>query len=143
MPCTCPHAFFSRTIIAVRTSREETQCSRRVHWLHPDALSETPAADSREERLPMNAQKDRSSELEKLFTKLSRLQDEKSRKNYIDAHPKILDQSVVARLADAVREHVRVDVTRAMALAESAIAIADRIGDREASGKEPRAKGNV
>jgi CHAT domain-containing protein/Tfp pilus assembly protein PilF len=91
----------------------------------------------------MNAQKDRSSELEKLFTKLSRLQDEKSRTNYIDAHPKILDQSVVARLADAVREHVRVDVTRAMALAESAIAIAERIGNDEASGKALRAKGNV
>src|SRR5437867_1223816 len=143
MPCSCPHAFFSRTIIAVRTSREGTQSSRRVHWLHPDALFETPAADSREERLPMNAQKDRSSALEKLFTKLSRLQDEKSRKNYIDAHPKILDPSVVAQLADAVREHVRVDVTRAMALAESAIAIGERIGNDEASGKALRAKGNV
>src|SRR5438094_6202946 len=81
--------------------------------------------------------------MEKLFTRLSRLQDEKSQKNYIVANPKILERSVVARLANAVREHVRVDVTRAMAFAESAIAIEEGIGNDEASGKALGAKGNV
>jgi CHAT domain-containing protein/tetratricopeptide (TPR) repeat protein len=91
----------------------------------------------------MKAQKYNTGVQEELLTKLFRLQDEKSRKNYIDAHPELLNPSFAAQLADAVREHVRVDVTRAMALAECAIAIAERVRNHEALGKSLRAKGNV
>jgi tetratricopeptide (TPR) repeat protein len=91
----------------------------------------------------MKAERKNGSAQKKLFIKISGLRDEKSRKNYMAAHPELLDASLAVQLADAVREHVRVNVTRAMALAEFAIVIAKRLRNHEALGKSLRAKGNV
>ena len=91
----------------------------------------------------MNQERDTSATLRKLLTTLSNLPDEASRRNYIDRHPRVVRPAIVEQVANAVRENVRVDVSRAYSLAEAAIAIAQQLHDEDAVARALRAKGNV
>jgi len=91
----------------------------------------------------MNQERDTSATLRKLLTTLSNLPDEASRRNYIERHPRVVRPAIVEQVANAVRENVRVDVSRAYSLAEAAMAIAQQLHDEDAVARALRAKGNV
>ena len=91
----------------------------------------------------MNQERDTSATLRKLLTTLSNLPDEASRRNYIERHPRVVRPAIVEQVANAVRESVRVDVSRAYSLAEAAMAIAQQLHDEDAVARALRAKGNV
>ena len=80
---------------------------------------------------------------EKLFEQLAGLPDKDGRHEFISQHPSLLDPGVVTRLTDHVREQIRVDVQRALDLAESALAIAGELDDNESLARALRAKANV
>ena len=91
----------------------------------------------------MKKDKSTTPTLGKLLTTLSGLPDQASRRNYVDCHPRVVCPAIVKQIADTVREDVRVDVTRAMALSEAAVAIAEELHDAESVARALRAKGNV
>ena len=71
------------------------------------------------------------------------LTDEKGRKESLSQLPQLLQPNIVEELAEAVRAAVRVDVPKALALAEAALAIADELQDNEALARGLRAKANA
>jgi CHAT domain-containing protein/tetratricopeptide (TPR) repeat protein len=91
----------------------------------------------------MSREKSTTTKLKKHLIKLSSLPDEASRRNYIDCHPRLVCPAIVEQIADAVRENVRVDVTGALAVAEAAVLIAEKLHDDESQARALRAKGNV
>ncbi|HZQ52371.1 MAG TPA: CHAT domain-containing tetratricopeptide repeat protein [Bryobacteraceae bacterium] len=80
---------------------------------------------------------------EGLCLELGRLSSHTDRKRFLAAAPQLIDIEVVRRLAEAVRSAVRVDVRKALALAEAALAIAQELASDEALGLGLRAKANV
>ncbi len=74
---------------------------------------------------------------------LGRLPDEASRKSLLDRCPELIRAEVVKQLAEAVRVAVRVDVRKALGLAEAAIAIARELGTSEELALGSRAKANA
>src|SRR4051794_26960006 len=71
------------------------------------------------------------------------VQDEKSRKDLLLQSPQLLQPHIVEQLAEAVRTAVRVDVPKALALAETALAIAGELRMDEALARGLRAKANA
>ena len=63
-----------------------------------------------------------------LCTELGRLPEE-NHAAFLERHPQLLQASVVADLAEAVRHKLRVDVPEALVLAEAAVVIGRRLGD--------------
>ena len=82
-------------------------------------------------------------QIQELCAELGRLPDEESRAAFLNRSPQLLQPAVVAHLAEAVRQKVRVDVPEALGLAEAALAIARRLQDDEAIALSLRAKANA
>lgn len=80
---------------------------------------------------------------ENLCAELGQLPDEASRRSFLEATPELRDIQIVRQLAEAVRTAVRVDVRRALALAEAALVIAQSLNLDEALALALRAKGNA
>ena len=74
---------------------------------------------------------------------LARLPDLASREQFLAAHPLVTHAAIVEQLADVVREHVRVDVHEAAALADLAVLIARGVGTDEALARALRARANA
>ncbi|HSU33011.1 MAG TPA: CHAT domain-containing tetratricopeptide repeat protein [Bryobacteraceae bacterium] len=84
-----------------------------------------------------------ASDLEHLCLQDGGLNDASASRVFLSVHPELLQPSVVRRLAEAVRAAVRVDVQKAMALAEAAVVIAAELDDEEALAWALRAKANA
>jgi CHAT domain-containing protein len=82
-------------------------------------------------------------EIEAICADLGRLSDERSRKSLLDGASHLVDMQVVRQLAEAVRIAVRVDVRKALNLAEAAQVIARRLNIDEALALSMRAKANA
>lgn len=80
---------------------------------------------------------------EKTLEQLAALPDEVSRRKYLSRHRRLLVSSVVVQLDDAVSAHLRKDLPKAQALAEAAVAIAQRLNDKESSAHALRAMANT
>ena len=80
---------------------------------------------------------------ERLLFELGGLPDAASREKYLNRHPALLKADVITQLTEMVRERVRVDTQQALGLAEAAMAIAQRIGDRGSLAHSFRAKANA
>ena len=63
---------------------------------------------------------------EKTLEQLAALPDEASRRKYLSRHRRLLSPSLVAQLDDAVSALLRKDLPKAQALAEAAVAIAQK-----------------
>ncbi len=74
---------------------------------------------------------------------LSQLSGEADLAGFLDATPHLVDIQTVKELAEAVRSAMRVDVRRALHLAEAALLIARKLGTDEALAFSMRAKANV
>jgi CHAT domain-containing protein/tetratricopeptide (TPR) repeat protein len=85
----------------------------------------------------------RSRSVNELIFELAKLPDEASRREFLGRYPRLLHANVVQKLAEAVREQVRVDVGMALRLAESALFIAGELGDGESMAYSLRAKANA
>jgi len=66
-----------------------------------------------------------------------------ARLRFLAKHPSLLRPEVVSELADKVREQVRVDVPQALRLADAAVAIAEKLKNKESQATALRAKANV
>lgn len=86
---------------------------------------------------------DKDPKLGKVLAELARLSDEASRDEFFARNRWLLSTQSVEGLAEAVREYVRVDVKKALAFAEAAVAIASRVGDKDARARALRAKANA
>ncbi len=75
---------------------------------------------------------DKDPKLGKVLAELAQLSDEASRDEFFAHNRWLLSTQSVEGLAEAVREYVRVDVKKALAFAEAAVAIASRVGDKDA-----------
>jgi hypothetical protein len=64
---------------------------------------------------------------EQLLGELAGLTNEARRQKFLQQHRSLLQPEVVSELAEKVREQVRVDVPRALHLAEAAIAISQKL----------------
>ncbi len=82
-------------------------------------------------------------QVEELGFELGRLPDETSRTAFLGRFPQLVHSQIVEQLADAVRTAVRVDLQRALALAEASLAIAEKLSDKEALARGLRAKANA
>ena len=71
------------------------------------------------------------------------LQNADSRRAYLEEHPELIDAAVVDRLAEEVRQLLRVDLDEALRKAETALVIAERLGSRESHARALRAKANA
>ncbi len=82
-------------------------------------------------------------QLEEICSELARLPGDAQRQSILARAPQFVTRQVVTELDDAVRAAVRVDVRKALELAEAALAIARQLGDREALALAWRAKANA
>ncbi|MBV9081068.1 MAG: CHAT domain-containing protein [Acidobacteriaceae bacterium] len=80
---------------------------------------------------------------EELCLELGKLRDDAHVKALLARYPDLVRTEVVAQLAETVRGVVRVDVGRALSLAEAAVVIARELNDNEALGRALRAKANA
>ena len=82
------------------------------------------------------------SQEEALFDRLAALRSETSRIKFLSRHHLLLP-STVERLDAAVSIQVRVDLHKARELAEAAISVANKLGDKESQAYALRSKGNA
>ncbi|HWX54030.1 MAG TPA: CHAT domain-containing protein [Verrucomicrobiae bacterium] len=80
---------------------------------------------------------------ERIFGRLAALPDEASRDKFFSRYPRLVAASFVVRLDEAVRVLVRVDLRKAQGLADAALTIADRLGDKASQAYALRAKANA
>ncbi|HLW86557.1 MAG TPA: CHAT domain-containing tetratricopeptide repeat protein [Candidatus Sulfotelmatobacter sp.] len=80
---------------------------------------------------------------EQLLEELAGLADDARRQKFLAKHRALLRPEIVSDLADKVREQVRVDVPRALRLADAAVAIAQKLKNKESKATALRAKANV
>ena len=78
-----------------------------------------------------------------LLKKLADLDDEARLKSFVSRNRVLADPTIVAQLSEQVREQVRVDVPRALRMANAALHIADKLKDHESQALALRAKANV
>jgi len=71
------------------------------------------------------------------------LSDLRGRKEYLRRHPQLLQPCTVERLAESVREKVRINLDEALRAAEVALEIAEHIGHRNSIARGLRAKANA
>ncbi|MBV9308184.1 MAG: CHAT domain-containing protein [Acidobacteriaceae bacterium] len=81
--------------------------------------------------------------IQDLCDQLGHLHDEASRKAFLSQAPQLLQLHIVEKLAEAVRVSVRVDVPKALTLAEAALIIAGELENDEALARGLRAKANA
>jgi len=80
---------------------------------------------------------------EKIFDWLAALPDDASRTIFFIRHPELLSPSFVTQLVETVRTMVKVDLNKARALADAAVTVANRLGDKESTAFALRAKANT
>jgi hypothetical protein len=80
---------------------------------------------------------------EQIIDRLAGLPDDASREKLVTRYPRLLSPSFVAELVETVRTLVKVDLKKACALADAAITIASRLGDKESTAFALRAKANT
>lgn len=80
---------------------------------------------------------------EPLLAAVSGLTDEASRERFFARHRRLLTASFAQRLAEAVVAQGRIDTQRALALAEAAVFLSQKLGNKEVLGLSLRAKGNA
>jgi CHAT domain-containing protein len=80
---------------------------------------------------------------ERILDRLAALPDDASRTSFLIRHPQLLSPSFVAQLVEAVRVLVKADLKKACALADTAVTIAQRLGDQEAKAFALRGKANT
>ena len=79
----------------------------------------------------------------RILDRLAALADDASRMNFLNRRPRLLSRSFVARLDEAVGTLVRIDLKKASGLADAAVAIANKLGDKESKAFALRAKANA
>ncbi len=82
-------------------------------------------------------------QIEEICSELGRLPDEASRRRVLLSSPQLINKDTVKQLAEAVRMAVRVDVRKALALAEAALVIARELHTTEELALGARAKANA
>jgi CHAT domain-containing protein len=80
---------------------------------------------------------------EELLQKLPRLRRKSSQAKFLIQHPELLSSETVTWLADSARDQAKVDTTRAISLAELAMAVAGKLREKSARGRALRAMGNA
>ena len=80
---------------------------------------------------------------EQSFEQLVALPDQSSRLSYLSSHPELVSRSTVEMLNAAVNVQVRKDLGKANELAELALTLADRLGDKESQAYAFRARANA
>jgi CHAT domain-containing protein/tetratricopeptide (TPR) repeat protein len=91
----------------------------------------------------MNSEASESAPDQALLSELGQHWDGAAAGDWLAGRPALLRCDIVRQLAEAVRQEVRVDLERALRLAELALAIARKIDDIEALGLAYRAKANA
>src|SRR5262249_7439463 len=81
--------------------------------------------------------------LREVFEQLVALPDHTSRLTYLSDHPYLASRSTVGMLNAAVNTYVRKDLRKANELAELALTLADRLGDKESQAYAFRARANA
>jgi CHAT domain-containing protein len=84
----------------------------------------------------------KESQEEALFDRLAALRSEASRIKFLSRH-RLLSPSIVERLDAAVSIQVRVNLHKAYELAETAVSVANELGDKESQAYALRSKGNA
>src|SRR5262245_10372635 len=82
-------------------------------------------------------------ENEQIIAELLELPDSSAREQYLASQPSLLNSEVVNALSQKAREEVRVDVLRAIRIADAALSIAEHLTDRQSLGIAMRAKANT
>jgi CHAT domain-containing protein len=80
---------------------------------------------------------------EKLLAQFSQLKGKAAQAKFLTKHPELLKSDVVSWLTDSAREQARVDTGRAIMLAECAVTIARKMGNRSAIAQSLRAMGTA
>jgi CHAT domain-containing protein/predicted negative regulator of RcsB-dependent stress response len=80
---------------------------------------------------------------EQLLQELATISNDARRQKFLQQHRSLLQSEVVAELAEKVREQVRVDVPRALRLADAAVAISRKLKSKESKATALRARANA
>jgi CHAT domain-containing protein len=80
---------------------------------------------------------------ERVLRELANLTTESERAKFITSHPRLLKESVVRQLNEAVRSTLRKNAREALCLGETSVAIARRLPNKEALGRSLRSKANA
>jgi CHAT domain-containing protein/predicted negative regulator of RcsB-dependent stress response len=80
---------------------------------------------------------------EQLQQELVNLHDEARQTEFLLLHPALVRPEIVQELTDRTREQIRVDIQRALRMADAALVIANRLNQKESLARALRAKANV
>ncbi len=80
---------------------------------------------------------------DKIIERLATLPDDAGRRKYLSRNRRALTPALVVQLDDAVSAHLRKDLAQAQSLAEAALAISQKLDDKEARAHALRAKANT
>src|SRR5579862_32557 len=80
---------------------------------------------------------------EKLLHDLGNLTSDAARKRFLSRHKSLYQEKALQQLNDVARAKLRSDTRHAVALVESAIAIAQKLRNQEALGRALRSKANA
>ncbi len=78
-----------------------------------------------------------------LFREFALLSNKEVRRKFLAGHESLSQPDAVRQTADWVREEIRVDIPRALLMADAALFIAESLGDQESLAFAKRAKANV
>src|SRR5260370_40274059 len=85
----------------------------------------------------------KNSSYDEVVERLAAFLDAASRLTFLARRPRLLSPSFVARLDEAVGVLIRVDLKKAGTVADSAVTIANKLGDKESKAFALRAKANA
>jgi CHAT domain-containing protein len=102
---------------------------------------EKAATDFGRERFPVTPRRPASEQV--LVERFLALDDETRRAAFLSRNHSLLRSELVTKLTDQVREQVRVDVQRALRLADAALGIAHKLDDEGTLARALRAKANA
>ncbi len=91
----------------------------------------------------MKAKRSKQSDPDELLIELAKLSDSASREKFLRGHRQLLRRGLIEQLYNTIHEQLKVDVPRAAALAEACLAIAQKMGDKDALARSLRAKANT
>jgi tetratricopeptide (TPR) repeat protein len=91
----------------------------------------------------VNIREPAATDEESSLQELIHLTEDSQRQEFLDRCPQLLRSDVVSHLTEVVHEQVRIDATLALSLAETALAVARRIGEPDSLARSFRAKANA
>src|SRR2546422_2612166 len=142
LPRIDPHALLRRPRPSLPGSRPDAWHRHGVGRVHPRPMSRAAEEAPRKGGTQVEIKGEKVSDLAQFFADTANLPDKASRTKFLVRHRYLFRPEVVEQMAEAVvRQFARVDTRQAFGLADAAVAIAIKIGNKEIGRASCRERG--